>query len=183
MKKVITLSLLVLLGTLAVADSASAQWFRRVWERRKAELHYQLSDELTIELGCKLDKDLAREMKTANQNLHVLAEAMLKAESAKLQTLVQTEMNKMRQQAARQIAAESKKLQDQTAAYIKKKQAASLAQIAAAAKTEAVKLRAENKKQVEQMFTSLQEQFAIEIGEPAFRQGGNCRFVIANRSK
>jgi len=52
------ITLAVLVAGLFFADMASAQLFKRLWQRRKAEIRSELSHQL----DAKLDADLEREM-------------------------------------------------------------------------------------------------------------------------
>ena len=63
MKKQILTMAIVVIAVSAITESASAQLFRRRWERRKAELHTELHDQLSGELTDKLNQDVARESK------------------------------------------------------------------------------------------------------------------------
>src|SRR4051812_7672513 len=91
------------LPLLVVADTAQAGIFGRRWERRRAELHSQLSGQLTRQVAgaaAGVEKKLGRSL-----------EAKVAEESAKLEQ----QLPAIRQQAADAVAVESKRLQDETA--------------------------------------------------------------------
>jgi hypothetical protein len=65
MPRLIAVFAIALTGVVTFADLAAAGPFRRVWERRKAEL----GGELNASLSAKLNADVARESKAAEQRI------------------------------------------------------------------------------------------------------------------
>jgi len=101
------------------ADTASAQLiFKKIKQRRReelrAEIHAQLSDELTT----KMDNDIAREMKIATDTISKAADVKVAAESKKLNQQYSTAVTVLRKESADRFTAESKKLGQQTASGI-----------------------------------------------------------------
>jgi hypothetical protein len=101
------------------ADTASAQLlFKKIKQRRReelrAEIHAQLSDELTT----KMDNDIAREMKIATDTISKAADAKVAVESKKLNQQYSSAVTTLRKESADRFAAESKKLGQQTASGI-----------------------------------------------------------------
>src|SRR5687767_9865475 len=106
-------SIVVLVGlvlVVAFADSAFAGPFRRIWERRKAEL----GGELNASLSAKLDADLARESKAVEGRLSEANKAQIADEAKMLQGEVTAEVAALRQQALEQLTAEAKKIQKES---------------------------------------------------------------------
>ena len=144
----LTLIVVALLGGFVLADVASAQLFRRVWERRKSELR----SELSYQLNAKMQASLEREVEEVQAQLMAAAKEAIAQEGAKLTAQVESEIANMRKQAAAIIAKESQRLSAQTAKHVE--------QLRAAAKQQVVAESAKLEKQVAAAMKSLNRQFA-----------------------
>jgi hypothetical protein len=140
-----------LLVSLLAVDTATAGLLglgRRRWERRKAELHAQLS----YQLENKLDHDLAQQMEAATAKLTAVAEERVQVEAEKLQQQVQQAITELRVEAAKLVADEAARLDQRIAENVEqlKQQTHEVVQ------AEAAKL----KEQADQQLSALNAKYA-----------------------
>ncbi len=134
MKRVTVFFCLATVGMLVLAETSSAQIFKRVWQRRKAEIRSEVYGQVSSELTAKLDADLAQQMDAAKQELKTATEQQVTAEAEKLTAHVKAEIAKMQEEAQKLVAEESAKLQQRAAAEVKKIKEEAEAKVAAEAK-------------------------------------------------
>ncbi len=115
-----------------LTNSADAQLFGRVWDRRKAELRSELKRDVTQKidvaaeaLNSNLDEkfdgevaELDAKFKQQVEAMHVQAEQLLAKESKRLQNQVKREFAKMRTDAAKRLLAEKKTLSDEMEKHV-----------------------------------------------------------------
>lgn len=148
------------LPLLIAADTTQAGVFGRRWERRRAELHSQLSGQVT--------RQVAGAAAGVEKKLGESLDAKVAAESAKLEQ----QLAVIRQQAADAVTAESKRLQEETAASVAKLREEATALVAAEAKkmreeiaADLAKVRDGNSKQVAEALAKLEKANAASLAE------------------
>ena len=95
MKRATVLFCLAVIGTCILAETASARILGRRWERRKAQIRWEVTSQVTAELTAKMESDLAEKMAVARRQLQQAAEEQVAAESQKLSEYIKTELAKL----------------------------------------------------------------------------------------
>ncbi len=166
MKRFVAVCCLAIVGVCVMTDTSSAQLFRRVWERRKAqirsEVYGQVYGQVSRELNAKLDADLEQQVGEAKSELQQAAEQQVAAEADKLASQVKEDLIKLHEEAQKILRQEADKLAKLTAEELTKLRSEAVAKVEGEAKRlddqvkeQVVQLKAENESKLKNTIASL----------------------------